>query len=372
MEKQVFSVGELISLVNQTMEFAYPVVVVEGEVASFKVSKDKFVFFDLKDKDGVVGCFMMVYSLRTPVQDGMKVRVVAQPRLTAWGKFSLNVRSIQPVGEGSIKKSFELLKQKLQAEGLFEQARKRKLPVFPLTVGVVASVESAGYADFLKILNNRWHGLEVIVANVQVQGINASAQIIKALDFFNQQPKLADVLVVIRGGGSAEDLAVFNEELLVRAIASSRIPTLVGVGHETDTSLSDFAADVRAATPSNAAQLLVPDKKALKRDLEQSAKRLVAKADSVVAQKRQLAEVVVAKMLASTEQAHKFRANQLIMAKRFLNQVNPRTILNQGYALVRIAGKVLNGKTAVKTGDKLVIETGSLKINAGVEHVEKY
>src|SRR6266496_3889415 len=148
METLVLTVSDLIALVNQTLEYALPTAVVEGEVSSFKVSKGKFVFFDLKDEQGVVSCFMMVYQLRTALEDGMKVRVVAQPKLTAWGKFSLTVQGVAAVGQGSIKRSFELLRAKLEKEGLFDISRKRTLPEIPSRVGLVASVESAGYGDF--------------------------------------------------------------------------------------------------------------------------------------------------------------------------------------------------------------------------------
>ena len=278
MEQQPLTLGvsDFIALVNQTLEYAYPSVVIEGELSSFKLSKGKFVFFDLKDDQSAVSCFMMSWQLRTPLEDGMKVRVVAVPKLTAWGKFSLTVRDIRPVGEGDIKKSFKLLLAKLQKEGLFDQSRKRRLPHIPQRVGLIASTESAGYADFIKILNGRWGGLDVQVADVQVQGANAAPQIMRAITYFNEHAQPVDVLVVVRGGGSAEDLAVFNEEPLVRTIAASRIPTMVGVGHEVDTSLADLAADVRAATPSNAAQLLVPDREAVIRDIRHKQRRMLA------------------------------------------------------------------------------------------------
>src|SRR5438552_11153099 len=140
MEKLVLGVSDFVALVNQTLEYAYASVIVEGELSSFKVSKGKYVFFDLKDEESVVSCFMMVYQLRTALEDGMKVRAVANPKLTAWGKFSLTVRDIAPVGEGNIRRSFELLRAKLEREGLFDPARKRLLPVMPRRVGLIASV----------------------------------------------------------------------------------------------------------------------------------------------------------------------------------------------------------------------------------------
>jgi exodeoxyribonuclease VII large subunit len=371
MEKQIYSVSDLISVINQTLEYAYPTVVVEGEVASFKVSKNKFVFFDLKDNEGVLGCFMMIYSLRIPLEDGMKIRVIAQAKLTPWGKFSLSVREVLPVGEGSIKRAFELLKTKLQQEGLFEQSRKRSLPQIPNKVAVIASSESSGYADFIKIVNHRWRGIQLDVADVQVQGVDAGNQIAKAIDFFNQQSELAEVLVIIRGGGSAEDLAVFNEEPLVRAVAASRIPTLVGVGHETDTSLCDLVADVRAATPSNAAQLLTPDRDALLRELSQREQRFLSHISNSLEVKKQKAMQSAALMFASIEQALAGKKRQLELGDRLLKQVNPTAILRRGYALVSSSGHVLKSGEKILKGDKLTIELSDSIISAGVENVKK-
>lgn len=373
MEKPIFSVSGLVGVVNQTLEFAYPTVVVEGEVASFKVNKNKFVFFDIKDDEAAVGCFMMVYALKIPLEDGMKIRIVAQPRLTAWGKFSLTVLQVLPVGEGSIKRAFELLKARLQSEGLFDSARKRPLPTIPARVGVITSAESAGYADFLKITNQRWGGLQIEVANVQVQGMGAAEQIVRAIEFFNQQAALVDVLVIIRGGGSAEDLAVFNDEALTRSIASSRIPTLVGVGHETDTSLCDLAADVRAATPSNAAQILVPDREAIISDTDHKLQRLLQHIQTEVEKRNKVVNNTTKHMLQHVERLRENVARNLAQADRLLKQLDPKAVLHRGYALVRTAnGALVKGEAAnVAAGDTLTITTQSAIITTGVTNVTK-
>lgn len=364
-------VSDLIALINQTLEYAYPSVVVEGELSSFKLSKGKFVFFDLKDEQSAIGCFMMSYRLRTPLEDGMKVRVVAVPKLTAWGKFSLTVRDVRPVGEGDIKKSFKLLHAKLEKEGLFDVSRKRRLPAVPQRVGLIASTESAGYADFVKILNGRWGGLDVQVADVQVQGAAASAQIIRAITYFNEQAHPVDVLVLARGGGSAEDLAVFNEEPLVRAVAASRIPTLVGVGHEVDTSLADLAADVRAATPSNAAQLLVPDRTAMIRDIRHKQHRMlshiVARQQRVARQLRDATMHMLTRMRYSVDAQRR----HVQYARRTLRQLDPKVVLARGYAIVRNdQGVLVRGQPTLGAGDNVSIETSQAIINAGVKNVQ--
>lgn len=371
MEPLVLSVSDLVALVNQTLEYAYPSVAVEGEISSFKVSKGKFVFFDLKDSGSVVSCFMMVYQLRTPLEDGMKVRVVAQPKLTAWGKFSLTIRDIAPVGEGSIKRSFDLLRAKLEKEGLFEAVRKRPLPHIPHRIGLITSVESAGYADFIKILNSRWGGLEVHVANVGVQGAEASSQIVGALRHFNEDAHPVDVLVLIRGGGSAEDLAVWSDEPLVRAVAASRIPTVVGVGHEVDTSLADLAADVRAATPSNAAQLLVPDRAALIRELHHKQRRMLARLMSGREQLSHRTHATTERLLGRLRHMLDTQRRHVMYARQTLHQLDPRVVLSRGYAIVRDGqGAIVHDAALLKPGDPIAVETHNAIIDAGVTHAQ--
>ncbi len=255
-----FTPTEFIGVVNQTLEYAYSSVLVTGEVASFKVNQGKWVFFDIKDEESSVGCFMTLWSLRIPLEDGMKVTVRAVPKLTKWGKFSLTVNAVKPAGEGSLKKALEMLKKKLNAEGLFDPAKKRPLPRDITRLGVISSTQAAGYADFVKILNARWGGMKIQVAHTQVQGLDAPDQIIRALKYFNEQSEV-ETIAILRGGGSADDLSAFNDEELVRAIAASKIPVITGIGHEVDESLADLAADVRASTPSNAAEMLTRDKR---------------------------------------------------------------------------------------------------------------
>lgn len=258
---QVISVSEFLGIINETLGFAYPQVVIEGEVSSFKVNQGKFVFFDLKEGDSVLNCFMMVHALKLPVEDGMKVRVTGTPKvMPKSSRFSLTVRAIELAGEGELRRAMELLRQKLESEGLFAVERKRPLPKYPRTIGLITSQQSAAYSDFMKILNARWSGVTVQLADVTVQGATAPDQITAALEHFNTMAEPVDVIALIRGGGSLEDLSAFSTEPVARAVAASRTPIIVGVGHEIDFSLADYAADVRAATPSNAAQLIVPDR----------------------------------------------------------------------------------------------------------------
>lgn len=364
MEDTVLQVSDAVALINQTLEYAYPTIVIEGEVSSFKVNQNKFVFFDLKDATATLGCFMMVFALRQPLEDGMRVRVVAQPKITQWGKFSLTVREVHPVGEGSLKRAFDLLLLKLDKEGLFEASRKRPLPVMPTRIGVISSTQAAGYADFVKILNQRWGGVEVLVAHTVVQGSSAPPQIIKAIEHFNQMSTPPEVIAIIRGGGSLDDLSAFNDEPLVRAIAGSRVPIITGIGHEIDTSLSDLVADVRASTPSNAAQILVPDRQEI---MSRNRDKVYQISSRYTSRLREISNRLVS--------TNELRARRILqrherikvafeMRLALLRQLDPRVALKRGYSLLRDSrGKIID---SARPGETVTIETKSSKITAGV------
>jgi exodeoxyribonuclease VII large subunit len=358
----IFSVSDFIAIVNQTFEYAYPSVEIEGEVASFKVNQGKFIFFDIKDKTGSIGCFMTVWQMRVPIEDGMKVIVNATPKLTQWGKFSLTVKSVRPSGEGALKKSFEILKAKLEAEGLFTLERKRLLPRIPEHIAVISSIQAAGYADFIKILEDRWGGIKIDVAHVQVQGKDSPDQIIRAINYFNQCEILPEVIVIIRGGGSADDLSAFNDELLVRAIASSRIPTLVGVGHETDESLADLAADVRASTPSNAAQILVPDKNEIIRAVRVQVLSVLPRILHIINQYKQSINDNLINILDKIDESINEQLRRISSSRDVLMQLDPNKILARGYALIRGEQKI---------GAIIQIETNKIIMETEVKNVVK-
>lgn len=357
----IFSVSDFVASLNQTLEYAYPVVAIEGEVASFKVNQGKWVFFDVKDETSSVACFMSLYSLRVPVEDGMKVVIRATPKITPWGKFSLTVQAIRPSGEGSLKKSFELLKTKLDKEGLFAQERKRLLPEVPSHVAVISSTQAAGYGDFVKIINERWGGMRIDVAHVQVQGASAPEQMIRAIKYFNEQRVLPEVLVIVRGGGSADDLATFNDEPLVREIAASRIPTLVGVGHEIDTTLADMVADKRAATPSNAAQMLVPDKREVVSNLHHLVSRILLRMDSIIEGYQRDVNDTIKTAWSLMDARVDLLLGQLVATRQVLGAYNPHAVLERGYALVR---------GTVAPGEEITIEHTSQIITAEVKNVD--
>ncbi len=364
MEKHLpkLSVSDFVAIANQTLEYAYPSIEIEGEVASFKVNQNKYVFFDLKDEGASIGCFMMVWQLRLAIEDGMKVVVTAQPRLTKWGKFSLTVRSIRASGEGSLRKSFELLKSKLEKEGMFAADRKRLIPRPPEHVAIISSIQAAGYKDFIKIINDRWGGLNIDVAHVQVQGEGAADQIIRAIEFFNQRENLPDVIAIIRGGGSADDLATFNDELLVRSVAGSRVPVLTGIGHDVDVSLVDLAADESASTPSNAAERLVPDKTETIRLIRHQLASVPRRMDHAIDLQLTELDSMLGVGLSQIDRRYRQLQAELAAQHRTLSSYDPKSVLERGYAIVR-------GELDV--GEVIDIETSKLNAVAEVRSVSK-
>ncbi len=361
------SVSDFVALLNQTMEYAYPGVVITGELANFRVSKNRWVYFDLKDEFSSVKFFGSVYQLPGPLEDGMLLKVRGTPRLHNLYGFSVNFTTIQPAGEGSIKKAAQLLQAKLAAEGLFDEGRKRLLPYPPLHIGLITSEQSAAYADFIKVLSSRWQGLNIELLDVQVQGEPAPAQITAAIEQFNEQPQPPEVLVLIRGGGSAEDLAAFSSEQVTRAVAASRVPMLVAIGHEVDLSLAELAADRRASTPSNAAELLVPDKvqvmaalEAAAAHLEQAGRQHVQAARTQAAHQAEAMSQLLTRRL---EQAH----HELQSRSELLAAFNPVAILRRGYAIVRNQGKTVRRATSLSAGAIVDVQLADGRFTAAVK-----
>lgn len=354
-----FSVTDFVASVNQTLEYAYGSVLVAGELANFRVSKNRWVYFDLKDAGASVRCFGTVYTLPGPLEDGMLLEVRATPKLHALYGFSLNFVSLRPVGEGSIKQAAQLLQAKLTDEGLFAPERKRPVPYPPERIGLVTSGQSAAYADFTKILAGRWGGLSIELADVQVQGEPAVGQVVRAVEYFSRLPEPPDVLVIIRGGGSADDLAAFSAEPVVRAVAASRVPTVVAIGHEVDVSLAELAADQRASTPSNAAELLVPDRRAVLAAVEGTAARLAQAALGRIHEaRRDLHQTVLDLQRDMLRLVHDRRAT-LQQTELLLQALDPATALRRGFAIVRTdSGKLVRRAGDAASGTKLNIQTG--------------
>jgi exodeoxyribonuclease VII large subunit len=278
-EPHVYSVTELTRTVRAILEETVGSVWVEGEVSNYRKQPSGHQYFTLKDANSQLPCVWFAarggaaWRKQTTLGDGMQVQVRgAMTVYEARGQYQLNVQLVQAAGAGLLQAKFEALKRKLEAEGLFDPARKRPIPRFPTAIGIVTSPTGAALRDMLHVLGRRAPWVRVVVSPARVQGDGAAEEIARALDDLNRLATV-DVIVVGRGGGSAEDLWAFNEESLARAIAASSIPVVSAVGHEIDFTIADFVADLRAPTPSAAAELVVPDATELRRHLAQLAAR---------------------------------------------------------------------------------------------------
>ena len=349
----IFTPSLLVNTINQNFNYNYPLITISGEVANFKINQNKFVFFDIKDSNSTVNCFMMLFAMKIPIQDGMQIIAKVEPKITDWGKFSLTVKEIKPVGEGNIKKSLDIIKDKLAKEGIFDQSRKRLIPRSSNNIAVISSTEAAGYADFIKIINERWGDIKIRVAHTQVQGESASKQIINAVNYFNQVQDLPDLIVIIRGGGSANDLMAFNDELLARTIAGSRVPVVTGIGHEIDCTLSDLAADFAGSTPSNVAQIITRDRQDeiiyLNNYINNFSKKIVHTLD----EKKNEVNITINNIHSYIMHNIDNELHNLNSKIRLLDNLNPQKVLSQGYALVR--GRVeINSIIDIETNSNII------------------
>jgi exodeoxyribonuclease VII large subunit len=284
------SVSALTDLIKRTLSAEVGTVTVEGEVSQFTPYRTGHWYFSLKDAGAVLAAVMFRGNNQmmrwTPAQ-GDRVVVTGDIDVYApQGKYSLLVRRMERAGAGDLAARLEALKQKLAAEGLFDPARKRKLPAVPLRIGVATSPSGAALQDILRVLDRRFAGLTIYLSPCKVQGEGAPDEIVRAIERLNAHG-LSEVIIVGRGGGSAEDLAAFNAESVARAIARSAIPVVSAVGHEVDVSIADLVADLRAATPSHAAELVVPEREALLMGVDALGERLDAAIDRSLRRRRE-------------------------------------------------------------------------------------
>ncbi len=389
MEDIVWSVSEFIAVTNQTLEGAYPRVSIVGEVSGFNEWRNQLVFFDLKDEGGVVNCMVPLSSLGFQFEEGMQVQIIGKPRLTAKGRFSISVGVVIPHGAGALQRAFELLKKKLENEGLFDDQRKRALPDYPERVAVITAGQSAAWADFQKIAKERWPLARLDLYDSQVQGATAASQIVSAVEAANSASELADVLVIVRGGGSLEDLHSFNDEHVIRAVAGSRIPTVSGIGHESDTTLIDYVSDRRASTPTNAAQIVFPDREIAKASLLDAKNNLLSIITQNLNQHRHRIHISLGALerlggtgrireqlrtkytyLMQTEQVKLEQTRVRVRGLHsLLDSLNPRLVLKRGYAIVRV-GNQLASTADVNIGDTLTVELSKKIIKSEVSDVQ--
>jgi exodeoxyribonuclease VII large subunit len=411
----VLSVSAFIQQINSII--GEQVVQIEGEVSAFQMSSfanNQWVFFDLKDeqKEAKIRCFTTVANLRksrvSPV-DGMRIIITGKPRLSPKsGIFSVMVEILAVSGEGELAKAFELLRQKLESEGLFSEARKREIPYMPKSIGVITSQDAAAYKDFMKVLGARMGGLNLYFHHAQVQGERAVDSIIEAIENLNTYPEV-EVIVLTRGGGAMDDLHAFNDESVARAIYTSIKPIISAVGHERDFTISDFVADMRASTPSNAAELLTPHRDELQISVEQKERILQASiqykvqnlesridqnlhilerytryiADTVRTTIQKLESLTFQKLNEIQQYQHSVHnnvhslnliidtalsqsQNKLALLQSKLSAFDPQSILQKGYSITKIYDKIITDINQIKEGDILTTQFYNGKIHSKV------
>ena len=374
--QEVISVSRLLRRAREVVERQFPLMWVGGEISALRPASSGHLYFVLKDGDAQVDCILFrsrAALLDWTPREGMRVEVRAlvtlyEPR----GRFQLNVDSMRQAGLGPLYERFLRLKAKLEREGLFDAAAKRACPAHPHSIGVLTSMHAAALRDVLTTLARRNPSIPVIVYPVAVQGEGAAGRIARMLRTANERAE-CDVLLLVRGGGSIEDLWQFNEETVARAIRASRIPVVVGVGHETDFTIADFAADCRAPTPTAAAELVSPSRvelllrvaelgvratrEALRRiayamqGVDALARRLLHPAERLRAS-RQLVAQLAARLTAGTGRRLDSFLSRVVLARSGLQSLDPTAVLSRGYSItVNASGEVLRSADAVKEGE---------------------
>lgn len=365
---------------------------VRGEISNFKQYPSGHCYFTLKDTNSALKCVMFrsrAQYLRFLPQNGMQA--VASGSIAVYerdGVYQLYVDSLIPEGTGDLALAFEQLKEKLAAEGLFDPARKQPLPDFPKKIGVVTSSAGAVLRDIYRVSKRRWPGIQLVLYPVQVQGAGAAEQIARGIDFFAEEYAV-DVIIAGRGGGSMEDLWAFNEEPVVRAIAACPVPIISAVGHETDFTLADFAADVRAATPSQAAELAVPDWSEVMRQVESLTgqltrqvqrelalrrqrlegllnSRVMREPQSMLAERRQRLDFLLAGLQRTAKAELQGKQHKLSLILNRLAAINPAAVLGRGYGIVTKQDKLVSSIQSVEIDDELQLTFTDGRVQAKV------
>jgi len=372
---------------------------IRGELSNYKVYPSGHHYFTLKDAEGALRCVMFrgnAAKIRFRPENGMKV--LAMGRITVFprdGAYQLYCTGLTPDGVGDLHVAFEQLKARLLEEGLFDQSHKKPLPAYPHRIAIVTSSAGAAVRDMLRILGKRYPLSKVMLLPVRVQGAEAPAEIAGAIRYANRH-QLADVLIVGRGGGSMEDLWAFNDERVARAIYASEIPVVSAVGHEPDVTISDFVADLRAATPSNGAELVAPDQLELRQRLAQLGNRLASAADRKISQnkeklralsrtrvlqnplnyyedKRLLLDHLTRQLSAMTQNRIGRQKQRFVALAAALDAMSPLKVLSRGYAIVQTTeGKVVRSCSDAEPGARIDIGLQDGKLSAIVQAKEEH
>ncbi|MDD4201859.1 MAG: exodeoxyribonuclease VII large subunit [Candidatus Omnitrophica bacterium] len=355
-QKHIYTVSELTKDIRKIIENNFPYLWLEGEISNFKRHSSGHLYLNLKDKDAIIQAVMFKGSadkLQFKPEDGLKI--TCSGKISVYdqrGQYQIYISSMEPQGLGSLQLAFEQLKEKLKKEGLFDSSRKRPIPFLPAKIGVITSPTGAAIRDILNVLRRRFSNAEIILNPVKVQGNEAKNEIVQAIELFNKRDKI-DVMIVARGGGSLEDLWAFNEEIVARAIANSRIPVISAVGHEIDWTIADFVADFRAPTPSAAAELVLPEKEELLNRISVAKQRLKNALQSTVIQYEQRLDELKEALLFRQENFIRKTKQCLDNLIGKLEVLSPLSTIKRGYSITKAdnTGKVLKDIKKIKKGD---------------------
>lgn len=390
--RRIFEVSEINNYIKNLLDSDVLLdgIFIRGELSNYKIYPSGHHYFTMKDSEGALRCVMFKGSamrLRFRPESGMKV--IAFGRITAYprdGAYQLYVNELTPDGVGDLHVAFEQLKAKLNSEGLFDRAYKKPIPRFPERIAVITSSAGAAVRDIIRVLGKRYPSAKVILLPVRVQGTEAPPEIVSAIRYANVH-KVADLIITGRGGGSIEDLWAFNDERVARAIFASEIPVISAVGHEPDVTISDFVADLRAATPSNAAELAVPDSTELYEYLDSqmarissavnskvsfykhriesiAAKRVMTNPLNYVDDKRQTLDIIQDRLISAyCSKISRFKEKYVEKAAK-LDAMSPLKVLGRGYALATdSSGRVIRKTSDIESGEKIDIrvQDGTIK-----------
>ncbi len=396
-DTHIFSVSEITTTIKLLLEENIPTLWVEGEVSNFKAHYSGHYYFTLKDASSQISAVMWrsrAQQLTFELEDGMKIQALGNVRLyEKSGRYQLDVLRMQPAGVGHLQQEFERLKQSLLQEGLFDESHKKGIPAFPERIGVITSGTGAAIRDILNVLRRRAPHLQIIVHPAKVQGQGAAEEIAAAIERFNRYGGV-DVLIVGRGGGSLEDLWAFNEESVARAIYHSEIPIISAVGHEIDFTIADFVADLRASTPSAAAELVVPDFADIKAQILYLQQQLVRNLKQLLETRKQQVAALsksyglrkiedklhqyalqIDELNTNLERFYSYRSGQKQELIRQLNQrlnsLNPKQVLRRGYSITYHNGKVITQWNRVTTGSELKTELADGYLKSTLTHSGK-
>jgi len=399
MAQQVLSITQLNEYIRGKLDADALLngIAVRGEISNYKVYPSGHHYFTLKDEGASLKCVMFKgNAMRLRFRPDNGVKVIAMGKISVYprdGVYQLYCTAMAMDGIGDLYAAFEQLKAKLAAQGLFDPAHKKPIPQYPGTIGIITSSAGAAIHDMLRILRKRYPLSEVRLLPVRVQGVEAPGEIVAAIRYANYY-KLADLLIVGRGGGSIEDLWAFNDEQVARAIYESEIPVISAVGHEPDVTISDFVADLRAATPSNAAELAVPDQDALRQNLDSYSSAMAAALNRQVKsarqhlnvlskspallsptgyldQKRKNLELLQNRLVSAETRILESRRRQFVASVAKLDAMSPLKVLTRGYALAKTEnGEVLKSVHQVEPGDRIIVNLSDGALTAAVTEKE--